>query len=136
MIVIDTRTNKTKHVTKEEYREKDYYVSPCAGKFTVYDISKKTAKNVSIKEYYESSNLVFHRSKIFKIYDENDNLIDTIHGNFEKTCKKKGYPFRVLVESYLNNGRRIYGRISNKSNPKIKFKGWYATRESFDTNNI
>lgn len=69
-----------------------------------------------------------HVTRLFKIFDNHDNLVYTIDGYFNKFCKENNLPCSVLNKSIQTNGSKIYMNCSiNSIKPEYqKFIGWYA----------
>ena len=65
-------------------------------------------------------------TKIFKIYDENSNVMFEIDGKFNDFCKKHNLPSSVLNKSIQQNGRRIYNSLQNVKEEYKKYQGWFA----------
>ena len=69
------------------------------------------------------------KASIIDVYDNNDELIVTCHGDFHKKMKELELPERVLIHSYQRDGERIY---SKKNTPERLtssiFKGFYAIK--------
>jgi hypothetical protein len=71
-----------------------------------------------------------------KIYNSEDELMFECHGNFRKITEENNLPQSALLQSYLNNGKKIYVNITDNGNIDqltqkgyFKYKGWYAIKE-------
>lgn len=68
------------------------------------------------------------RAKIFVIYDNNDNIVNTIHGDLKGVCELYNYPYGALRRS-LKENNKLYqtskGIMMAKKSGNIKFQGWY-----------
>ncbi len=71
-------------------------------------------------------------SKVYKFYDEKNNLKFTCHGNYAKFCKENRLPRTPFRESFENCGTPIYQDIKfqRKQLEKlgmVHMVGWYCT---------
>lgn len=87
--------------------------------------SESTKRKLSLKKKGTKNKSA---TRLFKIFDDNNNLVYVINGYFNEFCKENDLPSSVLNKSIQNNGSRIYMNCSvNSIKPKYqKFIGWYA----------
>ena len=130
LTVLDTRDNKTKYITKTEFRDNSYYVSVVKGTIMAYDIKNKKNLRVSKEDYETNPNYVNINASKISIFDDKDNLVGCVYGGFKKYCLDNNYPYGSLYRSYQNDGSRLYQNKQYASRTQEEFKGWYAVKES------
>lgn len=152
VVVIDTRDNKKKTVSVQDFKKYEYYTSIHKNRifvintindtiqkvfesdltnnthlikaFRVLDIRTNKVVYVS-QEESEKKHYTNPTSKTIIIYDENDNIVHTSTGPFKKFCQTNNLPYRGFYDSSKNNGMRLY--MKGKVNPTFEeYKGWYA----------
>ena len=68
-------------------------------------------------------------AKKIKIFNENDELMFTCHGDFDKVCTTNHLPKSFLKKSYRNNGLKFCkmpGMTQDFFEANKQFSGWYA----------
>lgn len=90
------------------------------------------------KEEYYSRNDVFHANKgrkshnikLIEIYNNKDELVYSCNEPFKKFCNVNNLPYYKFVESYKNNGMKLYPNdkllLVAKKFGYERFQGWYA----------
>lgn len=130
IIVEDSQTGEKKRISLSEYNNnKNMYRFVLKNSITVIDITNNKTKRVSIEDYYGNNNYKNTKSNIVYVYDSMDELKYTLIGNIYEESKKYNLPTRSLITSYNRNGEKMYRQITNISNPRFKFKGWYAIKK-------
>lgn len=93
-------------------------------------IETKTKISNTIKESGSSKGENNGMAKKIEIYDSDNRLVITSHGNFEKICLELNLPYHLMMLSYKNNGRRIYnGKRYETRARNMGYShclGWYA----------
>ena len=95
-----------------------------SGKTKFQENGTKLSK--TIKENGLQSGSKNNKALAINIYNENDNLIFTTHGNFKKICEENHLPFSPLKRSYQNGGNKIFNKYRPKKECLLKYKNWYA----------
>lgn len=127
--VKNIKTGNFQKVSIDELKNNIDYIHNSKGRTTIYDISTKRYINVSVEEAKSNPNYKNSNTKIFKIFDTEDNLRFECFGNFKEFCEYNNLPYNAFRESIREN-KKIY----TNSNPNkrqyhfIEYKGWYAKR--------
>lgn len=130
LTVRDTRDGVNKRVTVSDYDKYEYYESNLKDTLTAFDTSINKTIRVTIEEYNNNEDLINLNSQTILIYNDKDEIVYTVKNAFTKFCKENGLPNRSFEMSHQANGKKLYQTVTNPNNPKFKFKGWYAIKES------
>ena len=133
----DKITNKTCRVSKEEFRKNKNLVGHSKGMVVAFDLITRERRHVTVSEFKINENLISIKSVIIKIFNDKDELVNISTKQFPNFCKEHKYPFKAFTQSYQNNGKPLYLNFSKSENKtrvvnngNIKYKGWYALKES------
>lgn len=128
--VLDKSTNTIMMVSREEFNTNKNLVGARIGTVPVIDLRDKIKKSVSVLDFETYDYYVAVTAKNIKIFDESDNMIHDIYGNFRDFCKKNKLPENAFRNSYKNEGEKIYTHLNKVPNHYKKFAGWYAKIEN------
>lgn len=123
--VIDIRTNVKRNVTRDEYNEKSYFVSPTTFAPIAYVNLKTNERGLCTKKQFEENlDYVSPVSKwYYELYNSDNELVETI---FRRSRVSEYSSVTNAAIKALRVNRILYDNITNKKNKKYRYKGWFV----------